>query len=309
MRRQRPRRARRPGRGSRRGRRAPARREAARAAAARVHGPAIWSLSGPVTPWACASQRVEVLAQVAPRRGARRGPARSTSRQPDGCRSTCRSEQERGRAPEQVGARPAGRQLGQVRQVRQLAQHDRRGLARVGAGHRADAGRHAAGQKAVSVVLHAFTVMTPAAGRIGGVTTRAADDRSLPGHVLDREDTFGGPHRSTAACGCRTSLPQWSSRAASAARYDVGDGAAGCASTRTSGPGAAELDGSTVVSSLQTGVLAGPARQLGRAAPVQPGRRRAGGAGGAAPAHADVRRGGGAVPRDGRPDGDGRRSG
>ena len=53
-------------------------------------------------------------------------------------------------------------------------------------------------------------------------------------------------------------LPQWSSRAQSAARYDVGDGALRLRIDADQQPWCPEFDGATRVSSLQTGVFAGP---------------------------------------------------
>lgn len=74
---------------------------------------------------------------------------------------------------------------------------------------------------------------------------------------LDFEDTFGGgaldrsrwvPHY----------LPQWSSRDRSAARYELGDGFLRLQITPDQEPWCPELDGDVRVSSLQTGVFAGP---------------------------------------------------
>ena len=90
---------------------------------------------------------VEVLAEVAAAPAARRCRAGRRSRQPDGWRSTCRSTQQRAGAADHVGAGTAAGQLGQVRQVGQLAGDQGGCLARLGAGHRADAGR-AAGRRA-----------------------------------------------------------------------------------------------------------------------------------------------------------------
>jgi Glycosyl hydrolases family 16 len=53
-------------------------------------------------------------------------------------------------------------------------------------------------------------------------------------------------------------LPQWSSRAASAARYDVGHGLLRLRIDRDQAPWCPEFDGRLRVSSLQTGVFAGP---------------------------------------------------
>jgi hypothetical protein len=53
-------------------------------------------------------------------------------------------------------------------------------------------------------------------------------------------------------------LPQWSSREASAARYRLGDGALRLIIEADQPPWCPEFDGQTKVSSLQTGVFAGP---------------------------------------------------
>jgi Glycosyl hydrolases family 16 len=74
---------------------------------------------------------------------------------------------------------------------------------------------------------------------------------------LDFEDTFAGdsldlgkwvPHY----------LPQWSSRERSAARYEVGGGVLRLLIEEEQEPWCPELDGGVRVSSLQTGVFAGP---------------------------------------------------
>jgi hypothetical protein len=76
-------------------------------------------------------------------------------------------------------------------------------------------------------------------------------------YALDFEDAFDGaeldrsrwfPHH----------LPQWSSAAQSAARYELRDGALHLLIERDQQPWCPELDGATRVSSLQTGVFAGP---------------------------------------------------
>jgi len=83
------------------------------------------------------------------------------------------------------------------------------------------------------------------------------DPRTKEGYRLDREEHFSGteldltlwlPHH----------LPQWSSRAASAARYRLDDGALRLRIEDDQPPWCPEFDGGTRVSSLQTGVLAGP---------------------------------------------------
>ena len=83
------------------------------------------------------------------------------------------------------------------------------------------------------------------------------DDVLADGYVLDLEDRFDGdaldrslwlPHY----------LPQWSSRSASAARYELIDGRLHLLIEADQEPWCPELDGLTRVSSLQTGVFAGP---------------------------------------------------
>ena len=77
------------------------------------------------------------------------------------------------------------------------------------------------------------------------------------GYELEFEDTFGGdaldesrwlPHY----------LPQWSTRERSAARYAVGGGCLRLLIEADQEPWCPELDGEVRVSSLQTGVFAGP---------------------------------------------------
>ncbi|WP_448627447.1 glycoside hydrolase family 16 protein [Geodermatophilus sp. URMC 64] len=78
-----------------------------------------------------------------------------------------------------------------------------------------------------------------------------------PGYVLEVEDTFGGeqldrglwlPHF----------LPHWSSRAASAARYRLGDGVLRLVVEEDQPPWCPEFDDGVRVSSLQTGEFCGP---------------------------------------------------
>lgn len=57
-------------------------------------------------------------------------------------------------------------------------------------------------------------------------------------------------------------LPQWSSREASAARYELADGCLHLLIEADQEPWCPELDGSTRVSSLQTGLFAGPVGSL-----------------------------------------------
>jgi len=83
------------------------------------------------------------------------------------------------------------------------------------------------------------------------------DPRTKAGYVLDRGDDFAGPELD------RTTwlphhLPQWSSRAQSAARYRLGGGLLRLVIDDDQPPWCPEFDGGTRVSSLQTGVRSGP---------------------------------------------------
>ena len=83
------------------------------------------------------------------------------------------------------------------------------------------------------------------------------DPVAKAGYELEFEDTFDGdtldpsrwlPHY----------LPQWSSREAAAARYQLGDGVLRLRIEADQQPWCPEFDGQIRVSSLQTGVFAGP---------------------------------------------------
>lgn len=78
------------------------------------------------------------------------------------------------------------------------------------------------------------------------------------GYVLEREDDFSAPALD-AGLWAPFYLPHWSSRAAAAARYDVGDGRLRLRIDSDQPPWCPEFDGWLRVSSLQTGVFAGPA--------------------------------------------------
>jgi Glycosyl hydrolases family 16 len=74
--------------------------------------------------------------------------------------------------------------------------------------------------------------------------------------VIDVEETFAGPLE--AGLWLPYYLPQWSSRERSAARYVLADGALRLRIEADQAPWCPELDGELRVSSLQTGVFAGP---------------------------------------------------
>ena len=78
-----------------------------------------------------------------------------------------------------------------------------------------------------------------------------------PAYELEFEDTFDGPtldeHRWIPCY-----LPQWSSRERAAARYELGGGRLRLLIDADQQPWAPDLDGAVRVSSLQTGVFAGP---------------------------------------------------
>ncbi len=76
-------------------------------------------------------------------------------------------------------------------------------------------------------------------------------------YELEVEDTFQAETLDTSLW-FPCYLPQWSSRAASAARYEVGGGRLRLRVDADQPPWCPELDGGLRVSSLQTGVVAGP---------------------------------------------------
>jgi Glycosyl hydrolases family 16 len=79
----------------------------------------------------------------------------------------------------------------------------------------------------------------------------------MAGYELAFEDTFDGDDLDEARW-LPYYLPQWSSREASAARYRLGDGFLRLVIEADQQPWCPEFDGETRVSSLQTGVFAGP---------------------------------------------------
>jgi hypothetical protein len=86
---------------------------------------------------------------------------------------------------------------------------------------------------------------------------RVVDPVSKAGYELAFEDTFDGDTLDQSRW-LPYYLPQWSSREASAARYQLGDGVLRLRIEADQPPWCPEFDGQTRVSSLQTGVFAGP---------------------------------------------------
>jgi Glycosyl hydrolases family 16 len=86
---------------------------------------------------------------------------------------------------------------------------------------------------------------------------RVVDPRSKAGYELAFEDTFDGDTLDPTRW-LPYYLPQWSSRQAAAASYQLGDGVLRLVIEADQQPWCPEFDGQTRVSSLQTGVFAGP---------------------------------------------------
>jgi hypothetical protein len=84
-----------------------------------------------------------------------------------------------------------------------------------------------------------------------------ADSVSKAGYELEFEDTFDGDTLDQKRW-LPYYLPQWSSREAAAARYQLGGGVLRLLIEDDQQPWCPEFDGQTRVSSLQTGVFAGP---------------------------------------------------
>jgi hypothetical protein len=78
-----------------------------------------------------------------------------------------------------------------------------------------------------------------------------------PGYELEFEDTFGGDTLNESRWIAHY-LPQWSTRERSAARYEIRGGTLRLLIEADQEPWCPELDGEVRVSSLQTGVFAGP---------------------------------------------------
>ena len=87
---------------------------------------------------------------------------------------------------------------------------------------------------------------------------RVVDPVGKTGYELAFEDTFDGDALDQARW-LPHYLPQWSSHEAAAARYKLGDGVLRLLIEADQQPWCREFDGQTRVSSLQTGVFAGPA--------------------------------------------------
>jgi hypothetical protein len=77
------------------------------------------------------------------------------------------------------------------------------------------------------------------------------------GYELEFEDTFDGDALDESRW-IPYYLPQWSTRERSAARYEIGDGSLKLLIAADQEPWCPELDGDVKVSSLQTGLFAGP---------------------------------------------------
>jgi Glycosyl hydrolases family 16 len=86
---------------------------------------------------------------------------------------------------------------------------------------------------------------------------RVVDPETKTGYELEFEDRFDGDTLDPARW-LPWYLPQWSSREAAAARYRLGGGVLRLVIEADQPPWCPEFDGQTRVSSLQTGVFAGP---------------------------------------------------
>lgn len=115
-----------------------------------------------------------------------------------------------------------------------------------------------------SGVTGAARVVTRNRGQPGSPDIPLQHQASEPSRVLERagyelevEDTFKG-HALDTSLWLASYLPQWSSQTAAAARYSVEDGSLRLRIDAGQGPWCREHDGELRVSSLQTGVFAGP---------------------------------------------------
>ena len=109
--------------------------------AASVQGPVTCTLRCPVKPWSASSSMSRSWPSwLRARRWSRPGPP-PVSRQPAGWRSAPSSATTASARPVIEAVAPRSGELGQVRQVGQLAHDDAHGLVRVGPGEGADTGR------------------------------------------------------------------------------------------------------------------------------------------------------------------------
>ena len=92
---------------------------------------------------------------------------------------------------------------------------------------------------------------------MGAAHRYPADILDRSGYELEVEDAFEGPTLNERLW-LPFYLPHWSSRAASAAHYEVGGGSLRLRIDADQEPWCPEFDGDTRVSSLQTGLFAGP---------------------------------------------------
>jgi hypothetical protein len=96
-------------------------------------------------------------------------------------------------------------------------------------------------------------------------------------YALEVEDAFDGPALNRDLW-LPHYLPQWSSRKRSAARYNLGDGQLHLRIEPDQPAWCPEFDGTTRVSSVQTGGICGPTGEFHRAAPIRRAPSRARGA-------------------------------
>jgi hypothetical protein len=101
-------------------------------------------------------------------------------------------------------------------------------------------------------------------------TRRVVDPIGKAGYELAFEEPFDGDAVDEARW-LPYYLPQWSSREASAARYEVGGGMLRLLIEADQQPWCPEFDGQTRVSSLQTGVFAGPVGSTAGQSHFKPG--------------------------------------
>ena len=112
------------------------------------------------------------------------------------------------------------------------------------------------GHPAALARLYGRPARAPARGA-GQRAARLRDVSRDPAYEIEFEDTFEGPTLDERRW-IPSYLPQWSSRERAAARYQLGGGRLRLLVEADQEPWAPELDGNVRVSSLQTGVFAGP---------------------------------------------------